>query len=158
MYPLANKISFLWISEKSGLLGASRETSKFHITLICLIVAAVTWLEFCRYGVKPKNQSLCIRKGWHRKDKQYITNTCVCVESSHYLAWFVVWLPNEIKTILHVFDPYVTFCLHCTEMFHVLKCPYSSHLQRSVAFRPAVYRCGEKGYLWINFSFNDAHL
>ena len=42
-----------------------------------------------------------------------ITNTCACVESSHYLARFVVCFPIVIKTLLHGFNPYITFHLHC---------------------------------------------
>ena len=52
---------------------------------------------------------------------QYITNTCFCVESPHYLAWFLVSIPNVIKTLLHGFDPYITFylCSKCSMFFGV---------------------------------------
>ena len=51
--PLARQRPFLWISWKSRLVRAARKTSNF-ITYNSLIVAAVTWLEYYRYGVNPK--------------------------------------------------------------------------------------------------------
>ena len=46
------KDEFHWISMKSRFVRAARETSKFHNYLGLLIVAAVIWSKYCRYGVK----------------------------------------------------------------------------------------------------------
>ena len=54
----------------------------------------------------------CLREGYITW-KLPITNTCACVESPHYLAWFVVCFPIVIRTLLQNFDHYITFYLCC---------------------------------------------
>ena len=56
--PLARKRPLHWISTKSRLVRAARET--FTNDHLLLIVAAVIWLKYYRYGVKHNiiNQSI----------------------------------------------------------------------------------------------------
>ena len=56
--PLARKRPLHWISKKSRLVRAARETFTNDHRLS--IVAADTWLKYCRYGVNPCtiNQSI----------------------------------------------------------------------------------------------------
>ena len=50
--PLAHKRPFHWISMKNWLVGPPGKLQNFKTDHIKLIIAAVTWLKFCRYGVK----------------------------------------------------------------------------------------------------------
>ena len=50
--PFARKFTFHWILMKTRLVRTARETSKFYNWSLLLIVAAVIWLKYCRYGVK----------------------------------------------------------------------------------------------------------
>ena len=81
---------------------------------------------------------------------QYITNTCNCVESLHYFAWFAVCFPVVIIAQLYGFDPYICFpCIVNVQHSHV---PVLLAMQWRVAWRSAFY--GGREYLWIVFSFN----
>ena len=57
---LARRRPFHWISTKRMLVMAAKETAKFQNWSHLTIVAAVTWLKYCRYGVKlyPINESI----------------------------------------------------------------------------------------------------
>ena len=55
---------------------------------------------------------------------QYITNTCACVASPHYFAWFFLCFPIAVKALLHGFVP--IYNLPALKMCNVLMCPFSS--------------------------------
>ena len=87
---LARKRPFHWISMKRRLVRAARENSKFQTDNVSLIVAVVTWLKYCRYGVKPypinqsNNQSLYIRSVVIPEGTEH--HLCLSKKAARYLA------------------------------------------------------------------------
>ena len=64
----------------------------------------------------------------------YITNTCACVESPHYLASFVVCFQIVIKTLLHSFDSFtcITFYLCCNSATFLGACTHCNAMKPSI--------------------------
>ena len=63
---------------------------------------------------------------------QYITNACACVESPHFLAWFVICFPHVIKTLKHGFHPYITFYMNCICSMILSACTHCNAMKRSI--------------------------
>ena len=54
------------------------------------------------------------------------------IESQHFLAWFVVCFPTVIITLLHGFDPYMTFYLHHERSMIIGACTHHNAMKPSI--------------------------
>ena len=86
-------LMFLWISKKNRLVRAARKSSEFH-NLSFTSVAAVTWSEYCRFGVKYK-QSIYLL---FNDDARLIKNVSKHFSSRGNQGQNSSWIPFACRT------------------------------------------------------------